>query len=223
MNKCFFNLQFSYRFYLYLGLLASVVVGAGEYLLHFNPLGVAGEIEMLLTVPVARARTGHFLAVIGIPLYFAGYYGLLNLFRSSHELYAKCLFIFGTLSFTVGGIWISSRYFGIVVLQKTLNTPNYNYFLLQYDANYQILVWALRILVALISVFYILSILNNRFGLPKWLAEFNPIILLGMTISTLFWWKTVGVHITPIAMNMTHFIFFSLLLVFSKSAQFREQ
>ena len=213
------KLKFGYRFYLYLGILGAILVGIGEYLLHFNPLGPAGEIEMLLNVPLARARIGHFFSIAGIPLYFAGYYGLLKLFRGSNEFYAKCLFVFGVLSFTVGGIWISSRYFGVVVLQKTINSPHYDYFFAQYDENYQILVWALRVLVALLSLFYVLSILKNNFNLPKWLAFFNPIVLLGLIISTLFWFKPIGIHIAPIAMNMTHFIFFLLLLIFSKSSK----
>ena len=213
------KLKFGYRFYLYLGMLGAILVGIGEYLLHFNPLGPAGEIEMLLNVPLARARIGHFFSIAGIPLYFAGYYGLLKLFRSSNEVYAKCLFVFGILSFTVGGIWISSRYFGAVVLQKTINNPHYDYFFAQYGENYQILVWALRILVALLSLFYVLSILKNNFNLPKWLAFLNPIVLLGLIISTLFWFKPIGIHIAPIAMNMTHFIFFLLLLIFSKSSK----
>lgn len=207
--------RFDYRYYLLLGVLASIVVGIGEYLLHFSPEGPKGEIEMLLNIPIERARIGHFFSIIGIPLYFAGYYGLLKLFRKSHELFAKCLFIFGILSFTVGGIWISSRYFGAVVLQKSQGTASYHYFLSQYDENYQVLVWGLRFLVAMLSIFYTLSILKNKVGIPKWLAIFNPIALLAIVISTLFWIRPLGIHIAPIAMNTAHFIFFLLLLKFS--------
>jgi hypothetical protein len=215
MNNEILKLKLDYRFYILAGVFGSMLVGAGEYLLHFSPAGPAGEIDMLLNVPLASARVGHFLSIIGIPFYFAGYYGLLKLFKTSNQLFAKCLFIFGTLSFTVGGVWISSRYLGAVILQKTLNTPSYDYFFLEYEQNYQVLVWALRVLVALVSLFYILSILKNQIGIPKWMAFFNPIVLLGLVISTLFWAKPLGVHIAPIAMNTTHFIFFLLLLKFS--------
>ncbi len=213
------KLRFSYRFYLYLGIFGSIVVGIGEYLLQFNPAGPAGEITMLLDAPLARARVGHFFAVVGVPFYFAGYYGLLKLFRNSHEFFAKCLFILGVLSFTVGGIWISSRYFGAVVLQKTVITSNYDYFFSQYEQNYQVLVWGLRIFVALLSLFYVLSILKNKVGIPKWIAIFNPIVLLALVLSSLVWFKPLGVHIAPIAMNVTHFIFFGLLLRFSSREQ----
>jgi len=54
--------------------------------------------------------------------------------------------------------------------------------------------------------------LKNKQGLPKWLAFFNPIVLLLIIISSLFWFKSLGVQIAPVAMNVTHFIFFGVLL-----------
>jgi len=74
------------------------------------------------------------------------------------------------------------------------------------------LVWALRIIVASLSIVYVWIILTNKQGLPKWLAFFNPIVLLIIVISSLFWYKPLGVHIAPIAMNVTHFVFFGVLL-----------
>ena len=216
------KLRFSPRFFLFLGLTASVVVGIGEYLLHFDPMGPKGEIDMLLNVPLQRARTGHFFSMAGIPLYFAGYYGLLKLFKSSHELFAKLLFLTGILSFTYGGIWISSRFMAATVLQKTANTPLYELFFRGYEDNYQVLVWVLRLLVLLVSLFYILSILKNKIGIPKWLAAVNPIILLALVISSLIWLKPLGVHVAPIAMNVTHFIFFSIIIKFASSNTQRE-
>ena len=214
MIKHMNQLRFNFRFYLIIGLLGAIIVGIGEYLLHFDPNGPAGEIGMLLHVPLDRARTGHFFSLAGIPFYFAGYYGLLKLFRNSHELYAKCLFVFGVLSFIYGAIWISSRYLAAVVLQGTLDTQLYPVFLSTYEENYQVLVWALRILVLLVSLFYVLSILKNNVGLPKWLAVLNPIVLLGIIMSSLYWFKPLGVQIAPIAMNVTHFIFFGLIILF---------
>jgi len=175
-----------------LGILGSFLVGIGEYLLHFLPDGPPGEISMLEQVPLDRASKGHFFSVVGLPLYFAGYYGLKE--------------------FIVGGIWISSRYFGAEVLQRSKGTPDYTFYLQSYEDHYQILVWALRIIVAALSIVYVVLILKNKQGLPKLLTFFNPIVLLIIIISSLFWFKPLGVHIAPIAMNVTHFIFFSVML-----------
>ena len=195
-----------------LGLLASILVGIGEYLLHFLPDGPPGEISMLEHVPLLRASQGHFFAVFGAPLYFAGYYGLKEFFKKSNATLANSLFILGGLAFFFGSIWISSRYFGAVVLQTSQGTPDYALYLQNYEDHYQVLVWVLRLIIASLSIVYILLILRNKQGLPKWLAFFNPIVLLIIIISFLFWFKPLGVHIAPIAMNVTHFIFFGVLL-----------
>ena len=193
--------------------LGSILVGIGEYLLHFLPDGPPGEVSMLEHVPIARASKGHFFSVIGLPFYFAGYYGLKEFFnKNSNTTLSTVLYILGNLAFIVGGIWISSRYFGAEVLQRSQGTPDHAFYLKSYEDHYQILVWALRIVVAGLSIVYISLILKNHGGLPKWLALFNPIFLLIIIISSLFWFKPLGVHIAPIAMNVTHFIFFGAML-----------
>lgn len=202
----------SIKLLLWLGLLASVLVGIGEYLLHFLPGGPGGEVAMLEDVPLARASKGHFFVVFGAPLYFAGYYGLKEFFKKTNVTLANLLFILGVLAFFVGGIWISSRYLGAVILQKSAGTANHEYFLASYEDHYQVLVWALRIVVLSLSVVYVMLILKNKQNLPKWLAVLNPIALLIIIISSLVWFKPIGIHIAPIAMNVTHFIFFGLIL-----------
>ena len=197
---------------LFIGIIASVIVGIGEYMLHYLPSGPGGEISMLLDVPLSRASKGHFFVVFGAPLYFAGYYGLKNIFQETSPLLARLLFIGGVLSFSIGGVWVSSRYFAAEVLQKSIGTDSHAIYLQSYEDHYQVLVWALRIFVAAVSVIYVLLILKNKTGLPKWLALFNPIILLAIIISSLFWFKPLGNQIAPIAMNVTHFIFFGLML-----------
>lgn len=199
------------KYLLFIGIIASIIVGVGEYLLHYLPQGPGGEITMLLNVPLHRASKGHFLVVFGAPLYFAGYYGLKNIFKSTNAILSKLLFIAGMLSFSIGGVWVSSRYFAAVVLQKSNNTTTYDYFLQAYQQHYQILVWVLRFLVTFISVIYVILIIKNKQGLPKWLALFNPIVILMIVISMLFFFKPLGNHIAPIAMNLTHFIFFGFL------------
>ncbi len=214
MKNSFSELNFTKNVFLILGLLGSIIVGIGEYLLHFSPLGPEGEIAMLLNVPIERAQVGHFFAVFGVPFYFCGYYGMFKLFKKTSLVYSKLLLTFGITSFTVGGFWITSRYFAAVVLQKTQNTDLYDYFLLQYDQNYQVLVWALRVFVLLLSLFYVLCIIKSK-TIPKWAAIFNPIIILAITLSTLAWAKPIGIHVAPIAMNTAHFLIFSKLLMLS--------
>ena len=167
---------------------------------------------MLNDVPLARASKGHFFVVFGAPLYFAGYYGLKNIFKSTSPLLARLLFIAGVLSFSVGGVWVSSRYFAAEVLQRSVGTADHEFYLQSYEDHYQVLVWALRIFVVGVSVLYVTLILKNNQGFPKWMAIFNPIVLLLLVISSLVWFAPLGNHIAPIAMNVTHFIFFAIIL-----------
>jgi hypothetical protein len=215
-------MQLTNKQLLLIGILASIIVGIGEYLLHYLPLGPGGEITMLNDVPIERASTGHFLVVFGAPLYFAGYYGLKKIFFSTSALLARLLLVAGILSFSIGGVWVSSRYFGAEVLQRSTGTADYDFYFQSYEKHYQVLVWVLRVLIAIVSVVYVLLILKNNIGLPNWLAIFNPIILLMIIISSLLWLPALGNHIAPIAMNVTHFIFFGLILLFLKTKQITE-
>jgi len=202
----------STKTFLLLGLLGAVVVGAGEFLLHFVPGGPEGEISMLEKVPLARASKGHFLAVLGTPLYYAGYYGLMRFFQKDNPVMAGLLLVAGALSFTFGGVYVSSRYFAAEVLQRSAGTVDHAFYLQSYEDHYQVLVWSLRILITAVSVIYVMLILKNKQGVPKWLAIFNPIVLLILIISTLVWARPIGQYIAPVAMNTTHLIFFGLVL-----------
>jgi len=206
-----------------MGVAASIIVGLGEYLLHYLPEGPGGEVAMLERVPLGRASIGHFLVVFGAPLYFAGYHGLKRFFQPTSPLLARVLLVAGVLSFSIGGVWVSSRYFGAEVLQRSLGTPDHAFYLQSYEDHYQILVWALRVLVAIVSVVYVWLVLIDRRGLPRWMALFNPVLLLALIISTLFWLKPLGVHVAPIAMNVTHFIFFSIVLFINQTNNLRSQ
>ncbi len=210
-------MQLTNKQLLLIGILASIIVGVGEYLLHYLPTGPGGEISMLNDVPLGRASVGHFFVVFGAPLYFAGYYGLKKIFFSTSPLLSRLLLIAGILSFSIGGVWVSSRYFGAEVLQRSAGTADFDFYLQSYEEHYQVLVWALRVLVAIVSIVYVMLILKNNIGLPKWLAIFNPIILLIIVISSLLWFPALGNHIAPIAMNVTHFIFFGLMFLFLKT------
>ena len=207
------NSSISTKTLLIIGILAAVFVGIGEFLLHFLPEGPEGEISMLYEVPLGRASKGHFFAVYAAPFYFAGYYGLMRFFKKSNQFLATLLFILGVLSFAYGSVYVTSRYFAAEVLQRSMNTPDFEFYLASYEKHYQSTVWALRLLILSVSVVYATLVIKNNFGMPKWLAVFNPIVLLVLIISTIAWAKPIGVYIAPIAMNATHFVFFGIVLL----------
>ena len=199
----------------YLGLLASVLVGSGEYLLHYSDQVIehAANYEFLKFVSLERLKTGHFLAVIGLPFYFAGYFHLYRMLRSGKRFFAASVLVLGMIAFAVGGIWIGSRGFlgTLVHMQSDLEATSYATILDNYTSYLEVLVKALRIIIALLSISFVIAVLKGGTLYKKWMAFFNPITILGvLTLSLLL--PAIGKHIVPILMNVTHFVLFSISL-----------
>jgi hypothetical protein len=200
----------------YLGLIASILVGLGEYFLHYSTeiLGHAEDYEFFKFVPLENLTKGHFLAVIGLPFYFAGYIHIYRMLRSGNETLARIVLAIGFIAFAVGGIWIGSRASigNIVHLKGAMDVATYQNLLAHYTDHMEILVKALRIIIASLSVVFVIAILKGGTYYKKWMAIFNPIVILLIVFSTMFWAKDLSKHLAPIAMNVTHFILFALSL-----------
>ncbi len=200
----------------YLGLIASILVGLGEYFLHYstNILGHSENYEFFKFVPLDNLTTGHFLAVIGLPFYFAGYIHIYRMLKSGNETLARLVLAVGFVAFAVGGIWIGSRASigNIVHLKDTMDASTYQNLLAHYTNHMEVLVQALRIIIATLSIIFVIAILKGGTYYKKWMAIFNPIVILLLVFSTMFWAKDLAKHLAPIAMNVTHFILFALSL-----------
>ena len=133
----------------YLGLIAAVLVGTGEHLLHYssNILGHSENYAFFTFVPLEHLKVGHFLAVIGLPFYFAGYLHIYRMLKSGNNTLAKLVLAIGFIAFAVGGIWIGSRASigNIVHLKESMDTSVYQNLLDHYTAHMEILVQVLRI------------------------------------------------------------------------------
>ena len=70
----------------YLGLFAAIVVGLGEYFLHYSSviLEHSEDYEFFKFVSFDDLSIGHFLAVIGLPFYFAGYLHIYRMLTVSY-------------------------------------------------------------------------------------------------------------------------------------------
>jgi len=200
----------------YLGLLAAVLVGLGEYFLHYSPnvLEYGKNYEFFKFVPTKNLTIGHFLAVIGLPFYFAGYLHIYRMLRSGSENLARAVLAIGFVAFAVGGIWIGSRVtIGTLIQQQANLSPDTFQVLVDtYTTHHEVLVKALRIVIALLSVVFIVAILRGDTYYRKWMAFFNPIVILIFTFTTIFIAPSIGKHLAPIAMNVTHFILFGVSL-----------
>ena len=200
----------------YLGIIASLFVGLGEYLLHYSPniLNHSENYEFFKFVPLNNLTIGHFLAVIGLPFYFAGYLHIYRMLRSGNETFAKIVLAIGFVAFAVGGVWIGSRASigNIVHLKDSLDTTSYQNLLDHYTNHMEVLVQALRIIIALLSIFFVISILKGGTYYKKWMAIFNPITILIVLVIIGKLIPVIGKHMLPILMNVTHFILFTISL-----------
>tara|TARA_R110002096_G_scaffold345818_1_gene539264 strand:- start:15843 stop:16511 length:669 start_codon:yes stop_codon:yes gene_type:complete len=200
----------------YLGLIASLIVGFGEYFLHYSPqiLDNSANYEFFKFVSLQDLTIGHFLSVIGLPFYFAGYIHIYRMLRSGNETLARMVLAFGFMAFAVGGIWIGSRSSigNIVHLKESMDSTPYQKLLDHYTNHLEILVKALRIVIAILSIIFAITILKGGTFYKKWMSIFSPIVILILLVLIGKIIPSIGKHMLPILMNVTHFILFSLSL-----------
>ncbi|PPK93969.1 hypothetical protein LY01_02191 [Nonlabens xylanidelens] len=201
----------------FLGILASILVGAGEYLLHYSPqiMGESENYNFFSYVPLSNLSLGHTLAMIGLPFYFAGYFHIYYMLKTGNKLLAQLVLATGFIAFAIGGVWIGSRASigNIVHLQDSINPTDYKNLIDHYTAHMEVLVQVLRIVIALLSILFIIAILKGSTQYKKWMAILNPITILIALVLIGFALPSIGQHIIPILMNVTHFILFTISLI----------
>ena len=134
--------------------------------------------------------------------------------KSGNETFARMVLAIGFVAFAVGGIWIGSRSSigNIVHLKEVMNPEAYQTLLTHYTDHLEILVKALRIIIALLSIVFIIAILKGGTYYKKWMAIFSPIVILILLVVLGRLIPSIGKHMLPILMNVTHFILFILSL-----------
>ena len=68
------------------GLVGAVLCGTGEFLLHFDPQARFSGYDFMADISDARLTTGHFFAVIGVPLYFVGVWHIAEMLKPADVL-----------------------------------------------------------------------------------------------------------------------------------------
>lgn len=169
-------------------------------------------IESYKNIPLARASQGHFMVIYSAPIYFAGYYALMRLFNSTSYWASRTMLVLGIYAFAVGGIWISSRYLMIEVMQSEMVSANAGYFIDAYSEHYGSIQKSLIVSIVIVSLLYIYLVLSNKLNLPKWIALSNPALLIGLLYSSQYWMPPLGYYLAPCAISVAHFVFFSVLL-----------
>lgn len=198
-----------------LGLLAAIITGTGEFLLHFDPLArFTDGLAFFGGISENRSNWGHFLGVIGAPLYAVGGFHIFLMLRSANARWAFVLFLVMAYGCAMGGVWMGSR----ASISAIVNAPQYaelGHLVQLYDLRYETLLNVTRLAILIVSIIYIWLAATGRSAYPKWMAFFNPIILL--LFSFLVWLAVpeIGKYMMPIALNIGFAIFFSISLLFT--------
>lgn len=209
-------MQLSIRLTGLLGLIASLLVGTGEYLMHYDTLArfSAGGYDYLKGIPEARSTLGHFFGVFGATLYPIGCFHLYQMLKPANCKAAFAVFLIGSFGFIVGAVWIGSRA-SISALMQLPETEEIANLIALYDLRYESLLQVIRITTLVISGIFIWLTLTGRSHYPKWMAIFNPILLLVANFILFAVMPSLGKHTMPIALNVAFFIVFALSLYFT--------
>lgn len=202
------------------GLLASVLVGAAEFSLHFTPTMDYGgpQYEFFLQTSVPRLTFGHFLAIFSAPFYFAGYWHLFQRLKPASEKARLILLGLGIYSFAIGSVWIGSRVYPAILIQAREAAANpaakeQIACLLEAASFYnETILIGLRLGVLALSAVFIWIVSTGRSSYPRWFAAFNPILLVLVSFLIYFVAPSIGGYLMPIAMNVAHFVLFSVSL-----------
>lgn len=198
------------------GIAATLLVGTGEFLVHYTNTGYVGAEQFLWLKDINPNKIiiGHFLMLAGMPLYLFGYGHFYLTFRQGSELLGRVILVLGILAFMTGGVWAGSRAL-LSEIVKAENTALIAY----YQNNYEVLVQVLRLLIVLISIIWIYAILKTKTAYPKWVAICNPALILALVFLIYFIIPLVGKFLVPTAMNVTHFFIFTISLAVQVRAE----
>jgi hypothetical protein len=197
-----------------IGLLAAVLVGVGEYLLHYDALArfSEGGFEFMQGIAAQRTTVGHFFGVFGATLYPIGCYHIYLMLRPANHQAAFATFFISSFGCIVGAVWIGSRA-SISALMQIPETPELAQLIQLYELRYETLLNVTRITTLILSIVFIWLALTGRSHYRRWGAIFSPIVLIICSFVIYLIAPQIGKHLMPIALNVAFFIFFSLSLI----------
>ena len=190
------------------GLLGAVLTGVGEFILHFDALARFGaENEFFEGISDQRTTIGHFVGVLGAPLYLVGCWHIKLMLQPASKNWSMTAFFVAAYGFAVGAVWIGSRA-SISALVNAPTSPEIVQLMGLYDFRYETLLQIIRVTVLALSVIYISLTLTGRSHYPKWMAALNPILLILVSFIVYAVTPSIGKYLMPIALNVAFFVLF---------------
>ncbi|MEH6738484.1 MAG: DUF6796 family protein [Sulfitobacter sp.] len=191
------------------GLLAAILVGIGEFLLHYDSLArYTDTFAFFNGVTRERATIGHFFGVLGAPLYVVGAYHIYLMLRPANETAARIAGFVMAYGCIVGAVWIGSRATAV----ELVAAGGIEEQLALYELRYESLLQVVRAAVLVLSVIFIWLCVTGRSHYPRMMAVLNPIFLIIVSFIIFFTVPSIGKFMMPIALNVAYFVMFSVSL-----------
>ena len=200
-----------------IGLFAAISVGIGEFLLHFDSLGRFGEAggyDYMQGISVERSSAGHFLAVLGAPLYVVGFWHLMKMLEPANKTISSIAFFIMSYGIIVGAMWIGSRA-SISAIVNINSLADLSSLVSLYELRYESLLQVTRIAVLVFSIIFIGLVITGRSHYPRWMVIFNPILLLLSSFAIWILAPALGIYLMPIALNIAFGLLFLISTILS--------
>jgi len=205
------------------GLVAAILVGIGEFLLHFDPLArfSADSYTFMLAASDERQTIGHFFGVLGAPLYVVGCWHIYLMLKPANQKLAFVGFLASAYGFMIGADWISSRASIGALVHFQESGGRIEGLVPLYELRYESLLTVIRVTTVVISLIFIYLALTGRSYYQKWQALFNPILLLVMNFVIYAISPAIGKYLMPIALNIAFGLFFLMSIAQAQKIKMR--
>lgn len=197
-----------------IGLLAALLVGCGEFLLHFDHQGrfnADSPYQFMQGISATRTSYGHFIAVLSGPLYIIGFWHLMKMLEPANKLLATIGFVLLSYGIIIGLVWIGSRADISAIINQSVNIDQTQLIAL-YQARYESLLQVTRLIVLLFSAIFVGLIATGKTHYPRWFMLFNPFTLILLNFAIWLISPAVGIYLMPIALNTSFALLFTLSL-----------
>ena len=193
-----------------IGLAAALLVGVGEFLLHFDPLARYSEsnYDFMLAASNDRQTLGHFFGVLAAPLYVLGCWHIYLMLKPANQTLALIGFLVSSYGFMIGADWISSRSSIGALTHFQESGVGVDPLVQLYQLRYESLLSVVRVTTLALSLIFIYLALTGRSRYQRWQALLNPILLLVMCFMIYAISPAIGKYIMPIALNVAFGVFF---------------
>ncbi|NOQ78278.1 MAG: hypothetical protein GQ546_02645 [Gammaproteobacteria bacterium] len=176
----------------------------------------------MLSISDKQQTLGHFLGVLGAPLYIVGCWHIYLMLKPANQTLAFIAFLLSSYGFMIGADWISSRASIGAIVHLQQNVEAVEPLIALYQQRYESLLSIIRITTLVLSLIFIYLVLTGRSYYKKWHAIFNPVLLLLACFVIFIITPEIGKYLMPIALNIAFGIFFLLSIIQSKNLTVRK-